>query len=157
MGKNKNNQPIWNTRIKKVSKNLFKKVGGSIKIDKRLFREDIEASIVHVEMLFRQKIINFKIKNKIVWGLNRIKNEIIKKKFIFDDKLEDIHMNIEHRLFELIGEEAGYIQVHLWWHASHSSTRICTCTRFWNRTKQTGNYRTGCAFVLSIPDRALHL
>ena len=104
MGKNKNNQPIWNTRIKKETKNLFKKVGGSIEIDKRLFREDIEASIVHVEMLFRQKIINFKIKNKIVWGLSRIKNEIIKKKFIFDDKLEDIHMNIEHRLFELIGK-----------------------------------------------------
>ena len=79
MGKNKNNQPIWNTRIKKETTNLFKKVGGSIEIDKRLFREDIEASIVHVEMLFRQKIINFKIKNKIVWGLNRIKNEIIKK------------------------------------------------------------------------------
>ena len=79
MGKNKNNQPIWNTRIKKEKTNLFKKVGGSIEIDKRLFREDIEASIVHVEMLFRQKIINFKIKNKIVWGLNRIKNEIIKK------------------------------------------------------------------------------
>ena len=74
MGKNKNNQPIWNTRIKKEKTNLFKKVGGSIEIDKRLFREDIEASIVHVEMLFKQKIINFKIKNKIIWGLNRIKN-----------------------------------------------------------------------------------
>ena len=59
MGKNKNNQPIWNTRIKKVSKNLFKKVGGSISIDKRLFREDIEASIVHVEMLFKQKNYKF--------------------------------------------------------------------------------------------------
>ena len=109
MSKNKNNQPIWNTRIKKETKNLFKKVGGSIAIDKRLFKEDIEASIVHVEMLFKQKIINFKIKNKIVWGLNRIKNEIIKKKFIFDNRLEDIHMNIEQRLFELIGEDAGYI------------------------------------------------
>ena len=48
MGKNKNNQPIWNTRIKKEKTNLFKKVGGSIEIDKRLFREDIEASIVPV-------------------------------------------------------------------------------------------------------------
>ena len=67
MGKNKNNQPIWNTRIKKNSENLFKKVGGSITIDKRLFREDIEASIVHVEMLFRQKIISFQIKNKIIF------------------------------------------------------------------------------------------
>lgn len=109
MGKNKNNLPIWNTRIKKNSTNLFKKVGGSLSVDKRLFKEDIEPSIVHVEMLFKQKIINFKIKNKIVWGLNRIKNEIIKKKFIFNERLEDIHMNIEQRLFELIGEDAGYI------------------------------------------------
>ena len=109
MSKNKNNLPIWNTRIKKNSPSLFKKIGGSLSIDKRLFKEDIEASIVHVEMLFKQKIINFKVKNKIVWGLNRIKNEIIKKKFIFDERLEDIHMNIEHRLFELIGEDAGYI------------------------------------------------
>ena len=74
MGKNKNNLPIWNTRIKRNSRNLFKKVGGSISVDKRLYKEDIEASTVHVEMLFRQKIINFKVKNKIVWGLNRIKN-----------------------------------------------------------------------------------
>ena len=128
MGKNKNNQPIWNTRIKKETKNLFKKVGGSIEIDKRLFREDIEASIVHVEMLFRQKIINFKIKNKIVWGLNRIKNEIIKKKFIFDDRLEDIHMNIEHRLFELIGEEAGYIHT-----ARSRNDQVVTDFKIWLR------------------------
>ena len=79
MSKNKNNQPIWNTRIKKDSTNLYKKIGGSLSIDKRLFNEDIETSIVHVEMLFKQKIISFKIKNKIVWGLNRIKNEIVKK------------------------------------------------------------------------------
>ena len=96
MSKNKNNQPIWGVRIKKNSTNLFKKVGGSLSIDKRLFNEDIEASIAHVEMLFKQKIINFKIKNKIVWGLNRIKNEIIKKRFLFNEKLEDIHMNIEN-------------------------------------------------------------
>ncbi len=128
MGKNKNNQPIWNTRIKKETKNLFKKVGGSIEIDKRLFREDIEASIVHVEMLFRQKIINFKIKNKIVWGLNRIKNEIIKKKFIFEDKLEDIHMNIENRLFELIGEEAGYIHT-----ARSRNDQVVTDFKIWLR------------------------
>ncbi len=128
MGKNKNNQPIWNTRIKKESKNLFKKVGGSIAIDKRLFKEDIEASIVHVEMLFKQKIINFKIKNKIVWGLNRIKNEIIKKKFIFDNKLEDIHMNIEHRLFELIGEDAGYIHT-----ARSRNDQVVTDFKIWLR------------------------
>jgi len=126
MSKNKNNKPIWGTRIKRDSTNLFKKVGGSLSVDKRLFKEDIEASIVHTEMLFKQKIINFKIKNKIVWGLNRIKNEIIKKKFIFDENLEDIHMNIEHRLFDLIGEDAGFIHT-----ARSRNDQIVTDFKIW--------------------------
>ena len=126
MGKNKNNLPIWNTRIKKNSTNLFKKIGGSLSIDKRLYKEDIEASTVHVEMLFKQKIINFKIKSKIIWGLNRIKNEIVKKKFIFNDKLEDIHMNIESRLFELIGEDAGYIHT-----ARSRNDQVVTDFKIW--------------------------
>ena len=128
MSKNKNNQPIWSTRIKKDSTNLYKKIGGSLSIDKRLFNEDIEASIVHVEMLFKQKIISFKIKNKIVWGLNRIKNEIIKNKFVYDEKLEDIHMNIEKRLFDIIGEEAGYIHT-----ARSRNDQVITDFKIWLR------------------------
>ena len=126
MSKNKNNRPIWSARIKKDSNTLFKKVGGSLSIDKRLFNEDIEASIVHVEMLFKQKIINFKIKNKIVWGLNKIKNEIIKKKFLYDEKLEDIHMNIEKRLFDIIGDEAGYIHT-----ARSRNDQVITDFKIW--------------------------
>ena len=126
MTKNKNNQPIWSSRIKKNSNNLFRKVGGSLDIDKRLFNEDISASIVHTEMLFKQKIINFKIKNKIVWGLNRIKNEIIKKKFPFDKNLEDIHMNIEKRLFDLIGEDAGFIHT-----ARSRNDQVTTDFKIW--------------------------
>jgi len=76
MRKNKNNQAIWSTRIKKSSSTLFQKVGNSIDIDKRLYREDIQGSIAHVEMLFKQKIISFKIKNKIIYGLNKIEKEI---------------------------------------------------------------------------------
>ena len=126
MTKNKNNQPIWSSRIKKNSNNLFRKVGGSLDIDKRLFNEDISASIVHTEMLFKQKIINFKIKNKIVWGLNRIRNEIIKKKFSFDKNLEDIHMNIEKRLFDLIGEDAGFIHT-----ARSRNDQVITDFKIW--------------------------
>ena len=94
MAKNKNNQAIWNTRIKKDASSLFQKVGNSIDIDKKLYKEDIAGSIAHVEMLFRQKIISFKIKNKIIYGLNKIEKEIIKKKFEYSKKYEDIHMNI---------------------------------------------------------------
>ena len=86
MSKNKNNQAIWGNRIKKNTSSIFQKVGNSIDIDKRLYKEDIIGSIAHVEMLFKQKIISFKTKNKIIWGLNRIQNEIIKKKFYFNIK-----------------------------------------------------------------------
>ena len=67
MTKNKNNQTIWNTRIKNNSSLLFQKATNSIDIDKRLYKEDILGSIAHVEMLFKQKIISFKIKNNCSW------------------------------------------------------------------------------------------
>mgnify|MGYP001232835691 CR=1 FL=1 len=80
MTKNKNNQAIWGTRIKDSTSSLFQKIGSSINIDKRLYKEDIAVSIVHVEMLFKQKIISFKIKNKIIYGLNKIEKEISKNR-----------------------------------------------------------------------------
>ena len=76
MAKNKNNQSIWNTRIKNSTSSLFQKIGSSIDIDKKLYKEDIAVSIAHTEMLFKQKIISFKIKNKIIYGLNKIEKEI---------------------------------------------------------------------------------
>ena len=109
MSKNKNNKPVWSTRINKNTSNLFAKVGSSINIDKRLYKQDIKASSAHVEMLLKKKIISLQVKNKISWGLQKILNEINKKKFLFNSKSEDIHMSIEQRLFELIGEDAGFI------------------------------------------------
>ena len=59
MPKNKNNQSIWNIRIKDKTSAFFQKVGSSIDIDKKLYKEDIAGSIAHVEMLFKQKIVSF--------------------------------------------------------------------------------------------------
>ena len=129
MAKNKNNQTVWNTRIKKDSSSLFQKVGNSIDIDKKLYKEDIAGSIAHVEMLFRQKIISFKIKNKIIYGLNKIEKEIIKKKFEFSKKYEDIHMNIEKRLFQIIGEDAGYVHT-----ARSRNDQVITDFKIWTRS-----------------------
>ena len=126
MAKNKNNQAIWNTRIKKSVSTLFQKVGNSIDIDKRLYKEDIQGSIAHVEMLFKQKIISFKIKNKIIYGLNKIEKEISKNKFEFNTMYEDIHMNIEKRLFQIIGDEAGYIHT-----ARSRNDQIITDFKIW--------------------------
>ena len=129
MTKNKNNQAIWNTRIKKNASTLFQKVGNSINIDKRLYKEDIQGSIAHVEMLFKQKIISFKIKNKIIYGLNKIEKEISNKKFVFNNKYEDIHINIEKRLFQIIGEEAGYIHT-----ARSRNDQVITDFKIWIRS-----------------------
>ena len=126
MVKNKKSNPVWSERINKNKNSLFKKIGSSIGVDKRLFREDIQGSIVHVEMLFKQKIISFKVKNKITWGLNRIYNEIIKKKYDFNISHEDIHMSIEKRLFDLIGEDAGYIHT-----ARSRNDQVVTDFKLW--------------------------
>ena len=126
MSKNKNNQAIWSSRIKNTNSALFQKVGSSIDIDKRLYKEDIEGSIAHVEMLFRQKIISFKIKNKIIYGLNKVEKEILNKKFEFNKKYEDIHMNIEKRLFQIIGDEAGYVHT-----ARSRNDQVITDLKIW--------------------------
>tara|TARA_Y100000992_G_scaffold3482_1_gene2220 strand:- start:504 stop:1895 length:1392 start_codon:yes stop_codon:yes gene_type:complete len=128
MTKNKNNKTIWGTRIKDSTSLLFQRVGSSIDVDKRLYKEDIAGSIAHVEMLFKQKIISFKIKNKIIYGLNKIEKEITNKKFEFNKKYEDIHMNIEKRLFQIIGEEAGYVHI-----ARSRNDQIITDLKIWTR------------------------
>ena len=129
MAKNKNNQAIWSTRIKKEASSLFQKVGNSIDIDKKLYKEDIAGSVAHVEMLFRQKIISFKIKNKIIYGLDKIEKEIFKNKFEYNKKFEDIHMNIEKRLFQIIGDEAGYVHI-----ARSRNDQVVTDFKIWMRS-----------------------
>ena len=128
MSQNKNNKTVWSTRITKDTSSIFQKVGSSLSVDKRLFKEDIAGSIAHVEMLFKQKIITFKIKNKTIWGLNKIRNEIIKKKFIFNPKHEDIHMSIEKRLFEIIGDDAGFVHT-----ARSRNDQVITDFKIWLR------------------------
>ncbi len=126
MTKNKNNHAIWASRIKKGPSSIFQKVGSSIDIDKKLYKEDILGSVTHVEMLFRQKIISFKVKNKIIYGLKKIEKEIFKNKFEFSNKYEDIHMNIEKRLYQIIGEEAGYIHT-----ARSRNDQVITDLKMW--------------------------
>lgn len=79
----------------------------SVPYDWRLYRHDILGSQVHAEMLARQKIIARSDYLKIRDGLNSILKEIESGRFSFKLELDDIHMNIESRLFELIGDTAG--------------------------------------------------
>jgi argininosuccinate lyase len=79
----------------------------SVPFDWRLYRYDIEGSIAHAEMLARQKIITQQEFSRIKYGLISIVREIETGDFQFKTQLEDVHMNIESRLFEKIGEIAG--------------------------------------------------
>jgi len=126
MVRNKNNQAIWNKRIKKNTSELFQEIGSSINVDKRLFKEDIQASLAHVEMLHKQKIISSKVKNKILKGLKKIEKQILQKQFIFNKKYEDIHMNIEKKLFQLIGDDAGFIHT-----ARSRNDQVITDFKIW--------------------------
>jgi argininosuccinate lyase len=79
----------------------------SIPFDRRLYRQDIEGSIAHARMLAKQGILAKDEAEMIIKGLNSIRKEIERGKFQFRTELEDIHMNIEARLFEKIGDVAG--------------------------------------------------
>ena len=123
--KNKN-KTVWKTRFSKSTSKAFEKIGSSIDVDKRLFEEDIVGSIVHVQMLMKQKIINKKKGNRIIFGLKKIKNEIIKNKFTFNKKYEDIHLNIEKRLLSIIGNDAGYMHT-----ARSRNDQVITDFKLW--------------------------
>jgi len=79
----------------------------SIHYDRRLYRHDIAGSITHARMLAKQSIISDADANAIIGGLREICQEIEDGKFAWRPELEDIHMNVESRLHEKIGEVAG--------------------------------------------------
>ena len=85
----------------------MEEINASIGFDKRLAPQDIEGSRAHAAMLAACGIISAEDAKSISSGLDTIAREIAKRTFVYSAKLEDIHMNIEHRLAELIGPAAG--------------------------------------------------
>jgi len=123
--KNKN-KAVWGARFKKSTSKIFEQIGTSIDTDKRLFEEDILGSIIHTQMLVKQKIIKNKKGKKIINGLKKIRNEIRKNRFSFNKKYEDIHLNIEKRLFTIIGKDAGYLHI-----ARSRNDQVITDFKLW--------------------------
>ena len=91
-------------RFKKDVAASVQKYTESISYDRRLYKYDITGSIVHAEMLAKQGIISDRDAKLICKGLASICDEIEKGKFVFSLEHEDIHMNIEARLIEKIGD-----------------------------------------------------
>jgi argininosuccinate lyase len=129
--KNKN-KTVWSKRLKGKTSKSFQRIGSSINVDKRLYKHDIFASIVHTQMLVKQKIIPSAEGKKIINGLKKIKSQIDKGKFIFQEKYEDIHLNIEKKLFDIIGSSAGFMHT-----ARSRNDQVVTDFKLW--VKESSN------------------
>lgn len=94
-------------RFHKAADKSVTEYTASISFDRRLYRHDIAGSIAHTKMLAKQGIISDKEAETIINGLAAIREEIEQGKFQFKPELEDIHMSIEARLLEKVGEVGG--------------------------------------------------
>ncbi len=97
---------MWGGRFARGPAAIMEKINVSIGFDKRLADQDIAGSKAHAAMLAKQGIITHADAAAIRAGLDQVKQEIDSGSFVFKTELEDIHMNVEARLAELIGEPA---------------------------------------------------
>ena len=98
---------MWGGRFGSGPAEIMEDINASIDFDKRLYAQDIAASMAHCAMLAETGIISGDDAQRITQGLDTILSEIEAGTFTFSRALEDIHMNIEARLSELIGPVAG--------------------------------------------------
>jgi len=98
---------MWGGRFDGGPAAVMREINASIAVDKRLWREDIAASKAHAAMLGKQGILTADEAAQILAGLDAVAAEYQAGKLVEDPALEDIHMHVEHRLTELIGQVAG--------------------------------------------------
>ena len=98
---------MWGGRFSSGPDAIMEEINASIGFDRRLYRQDIAGSIAHAGMLAEAGILTGEDRDAIVEGLRAVEAEIEGGDFNFSRALEDIHMNVESRLRELIGEPAG--------------------------------------------------
>jgi argininosuccinate lyase len=119
---------MWGGRFASGPDAIMEEINASIDVDRHLYRQDIAASKAHADMLAKQGIIAAEDAKKIAHGLDTILSEIEQGKFAFKRALEDIHMNVEGRLAELIGEAAGRLHT-----ARSRNDQVATDFRLWLR------------------------
>ena len=95
---------MWSGRFSEQQSSLLDEFNASLLFDRELYKEDIKGSIAHSKMLAKQGILTNEEAKLVKKGLKQVKKEIEKGKFKFDIADEDIHMAIEKRLTEIIGD-----------------------------------------------------
>ncbi len=129
---NHTSNEMWGGRFAAGPSAIMQEINASIDIDKRLWREDIDGSKAHANMLAAQGIITAEDRDQILGGLAKIAEEISIGAFAFSAEREDIHMNIEARLADLIGPAAGRLHT-----ARSRNDQVATDFRLWCRAAAT--------------------
>jgi argininosuccinate lyase len=119
---------MWGGRFSEGPSALMREINASIAFDKRLWRQDIEASRVHIAMLAARGIVPQADADAIEEGLDRIEDEYAREGVVEDDALEDIHMHVEHRLAALVGPAAGRLHT-----ARSRNDQVATDFKLWVR------------------------
>lgn len=119
---------MWGGRFAVGPAEIMEKINASIDFDKILYAQDIQGSKAHCQMLVRQKIISADDGAAILAGLDQVKTEIEAGQFTYDAKLEDIHMHVETRLKEIIGDAAGRLHT-----ARSRNDQVATDFKLWVR------------------------
>ena len=127
-GKNLSSNTMWGGRFSSGPDSVMEAINASISFDKRMARQDVEGSRAHAEMLAKQGIITDTDAEVIRQGLLTVMSEIEAGTFQYSIALEDIHMNVEARLKEIIGEPAGRL------HTGRSrNDQVATDFKLWVR------------------------
>ena len=141
---------MWGGRFKSGPGTIMEEINASIDFDQALYRQDIAASKAHADMLAKQGIITANDAKKIAHGLDTILSEIEAGKFSFQRALEDIHMNVEGRLAELIGDAAGRLHT-----ARSRNDQVATDFRLWMRDNIDALDAALAAFQHALAEKAL--
>lgn len=128
MKQNKSGNKMWGGRFAKGPDAIMEEINASIDFDQKLATQDIMGSKAHASMLVHCNIISKEDGDKIAAGLDTIMSEISDGSFEFSRALEDIHMNVEARLRELVGDAAGRLHT-----ARSRNDQVATDFKLWTR------------------------
>ncbi|MEL8055167.1 MAG: argininosuccinate lyase [Pseudomonadota bacterium] len=148
-GKAKKGQQMWGGRFAAQPSDIMQSINASIDVDKRMVREDIAGSRAHADMLAEQGIISEADLDAIQSGLDQIVTEVQAGEFPYRADLEDIHMNVEARLKELIGDPAGRLHT-----ARSRNDQVVTDFRLWTRGALTEARRVLKQLQAALVERA---
>ncbi len=119
---------MWGGRFASGPDAIMEEINASIGFDQRLWRQDIRGSLAHAAMLAETGILTKADVATITAGLKQVEGEIEAGTFTFQRALEDIHMNVESRLKDIIGEAAGRLHT-----ARSRNDQVATDMRLWVR------------------------